>query len=194
MGNFEQYGFSGAAATEMRNRLRDLHPELFRLGDACARLGLDIAKLLPFAQASRQLAVSQFFARALSHFQAALLLVETGLVIESLSLSRSLLETYFVMGAIAENAVTPQELAGHDDAMRCGASMPMRSPHRNRFPWTRHSASSWKISRNALPTPRKSASTNSRDAPMRFRPTTFSTVTFPIARFTRTFPRWTTIW
>ncbi|UVE65223.1 DUF5677 domain-containing protein [Burkholderia pyrrocinia] len=79
---------------------------------------LDVTELLPLARASRQIVVSQFFARAASHFQAGLMLTECGLAIESLTLSRSLFETCFVMLAIAENAVMPDELLSHDNAMR----------------------------------------------------------------------------
>ena len=46
------------------------------------------------------------------------MLAESGMAIESLTLSRSLLETFFVMRAIAEDAVTPGELLSHDNAMR----------------------------------------------------------------------------
>ncbi|TCP10653.1 hypothetical protein EV683_1201 [Crenobacter luteus] len=77
-----------------------------------------MSALLPLARASRQIVVSQFFARALSHFEAGLLLAESGMTIESLTISRGLLETCFVMLAIAENAVTFDELLSHDNAMR----------------------------------------------------------------------------
>jgi hypothetical protein len=118
MGTFEQYGFSGSSAADLRIHLRAEHASLFQFADQCARVALDVAALLPLARANRQIVVSQFFARALSHFQGALMLAESGMAIESLTLSRSLVETCFVMLAIVENAVTPSELLSHDDAMR----------------------------------------------------------------------------
>lgn len=118
MGNFEQNGFSGSSAADLQTRLRTEHSSLFRFADQCAHVALDVAALLPLARANRQIVMSQFFARALSHFQAALMLAESGMTVESLTLSRSLLETCFVMLAIAENAVSPGELLGHDNAMR----------------------------------------------------------------------------
>lgn len=118
MGTFDQNGFAGTSVADLRTRMRAEHASLFRFADQCARLALEIAALIPLARANRQIVVSQFFARALSHFQGALMLAERGMAIESLTLSRSLLETCFVMLAIGENAVTPGELLSHDDAMR----------------------------------------------------------------------------
>jgi hypothetical protein len=118
MGTFEQNGVAGSSAEDLRTRLRAEHASLFRFADHCARAALDVAAQLPLARASRQMVVSQFFARALSHFQGALMLAESGMAIESLTLSRSLVETCFVMLAIVEDAVTPGELLSHDDAMR----------------------------------------------------------------------------
>ena len=46
------------------------------------------------------------------------MLAASGMAVESLTLSRSLLETVFVMLAIGEDAVTPGELLSHDNAMR----------------------------------------------------------------------------
>lgn len=118
MGTFEQNGFSGSSAADLRIHLRAEHASLFQFADQCARVALEVAALLPLVRANRQIVVSQFFARAPSHFQGALMLAESGMAIESLTLSRSLVETCFVMLAIVENAVTPSELLSHDDAMR----------------------------------------------------------------------------
>ncbi|HEX7913659.1 MAG TPA: DUF5677 domain-containing protein [Paraburkholderia sp.] len=118
MGTFERNDFAGSSAADLRTRVRAEHASLFRFADQCARVALDIAALLPLARASRQIVVSQFFARALSYYQGGIMLAESGMAIESLTLSRSLLETCFVMLAIVENAVTPGELLSHDDAMR----------------------------------------------------------------------------
>ncbi|MBJ9920529.1 MULTISPECIES: DUF5677 domain-containing protein [Burkholderia cepacia complex] len=118
MSNFERYGLAGDGAANLRSRLRVEHADLFQFGDRCMRIVLDVTALLPLARASRQVVVSQFFARAASHFQAGLMLTECGMAIESLTLSRSLFETCFVMLAIAENAVMPDELLSHDNAIR----------------------------------------------------------------------------
>lgn len=117
MANFEQRDFYCNDATDTRS-LRAEHLSLFQFSDRCVRVALDIASLLPLARASRQIVVSQFFARSLSHFRGGLMLAASGMVVESLTLSRSLLETVFVMLAIGEDAVTPGELLSHDNAMR----------------------------------------------------------------------------
>jgi hypothetical protein len=90
METFDHTDFATGSDTERRSKLRTEHSSLFRLADRCALVSLDIAALLPLARANRQIFMSQLFARALSHFQAALMLSESGLVIESLTLSRSL--------------------------------------------------------------------------------------------------------
>ncbi|RQP98904.1 hypothetical protein DF164_31370 [Burkholderia stagnalis] len=97
---------------------RQRNGELFDFADKCARLALEIAGRLPSAKNKRQLVTGAFFARCVSHFQAAMLLAESGMTLESLSMSRGLLETVFVMLAIVEDAVSPSELAAHDYASR----------------------------------------------------------------------------
>lgn len=114
----EQRDFSYDRAADLRTSLHSEYLSLFQFADRCMSVSFDIAALLPLARASRQIVVSQFFARSLAHFQGGLMLAESGMAVESLTLSRSLLETVFVMNAIAEDAVTPGELFRHDDAMR----------------------------------------------------------------------------
>lgn len=46
MGTFEQNGFAGTGAAELRSPLRAGYPDLFRLRDQCARLGLDLTEIL----------------------------------------------------------------------------------------------------------------------------------------------------
>ncbi|RMW07751.1 hypothetical protein ALP03_200147 [Pseudomonas amygdali pv. tabaci] len=94
------------------------YAELFEFSNECTGLALGVAALLPEAKTNGQIAIGLFFARCVTHYQAAMLLAENGMTIESLSLSRGLLETVFVMLAIAENAVEPCELARHDAASR----------------------------------------------------------------------------
>ncbi|CAJ7708950.1 Uncharacterised protein [Burkholderia pseudomallei] len=116
--NIRQHGLDAAVTAGLSRELRERHADLFRLGDQCAQVGVDLAARLAEARSKRQIIVGQFFARTLSHFQGAFLLAETGMAIESLTLSRSLVETCFVMLAIVEDAVTPEELLQHDLAMR----------------------------------------------------------------------------
>lgn len=115
---FEQEDFAGASASERVSDPYQKYAELFEFSTGCTRLALSVSALLPEAKTKRQIVIGLFFARCVSHYQAAMLLAERGMTIESLSLSRGLLETVFVMLAIAEDAVAPGELARHDAASR----------------------------------------------------------------------------
>jgi hypothetical protein len=115
---FETEGFAGRSATTLRAEQRHRNKELFDFADKCAHLALEIATRLPSAKNRRQLVAGAFFARCVAHFQAAMLLAESGMTLESLSMSRGLLETVFVMLAIVEDTVSPSELAAHDYASR----------------------------------------------------------------------------
>ncbi|MCY0853099.1 DUF5677 domain-containing protein [Cupriavidus sp. D39] len=117
-GAFEQEGFAGDGGASLRLGQRERYEELFAFADECSRLTMKVAALLPDATTKRQLVVSLFFARCTSHYQAAMNLAEGGMTVESLVLSRGLVETFFVLAAIAEDAVTPGELVGHDNASR----------------------------------------------------------------------------
>ena len=107
-----------AGAAKLKSDQRKDNEELFAFSDECTRFALRVAAQLPNAKSERQIISSQFFSRCLSHHQAGIILAETGMTIESLSRSRGLLETVFVMLAVAENSVTPDELRNHDDAER----------------------------------------------------------------------------
>lgn len=115
---FETEGFAGASSAALRADQRKRHNTLLAFADECAGVALQIAGLLTTAKNRGQLTVGAYFARCVTHYQAAIILAESGMTLESLSLSRGLLETVFVMLAVAENAVAPRELAGHDYASR----------------------------------------------------------------------------
>jgi hypothetical protein len=133
MDSFEQHGFSKQAATDLRTSIRAKYQPLFDFADRCSDVALDFAALLPLSRTrrvTRQLILSQFFARALAHFRSSLILTETGLTVESLVLTRGLLETCFVMLSIAEDAVTFAELMEHDNAMRLNHANALRTSTR----------------------------------------------------------------
>ncbi|MBN3754212.1 hypothetical protein G3N95_14770 [Paraburkholderia sp. Tr-20389] len=115
---FETEDFAGRSAAALQAEQRQRNGELFDFADKCARLALEIAGRLRAVKNRRQLVAGAFFARCVTHFQAAMLLAESGMTLESLAMSRGLLETVFVMLAIAEDAVSPGELAAHDSASR----------------------------------------------------------------------------
>jgi hypothetical protein len=71
-----------------------------RLNRVCQRAML--GAVVPDAD-NRALLVILFFARALSSYQGAVLMVERGMSVEALTLARSCLESSFYLGAVANN-------------------------------------------------------------------------------------------
>lgn len=115
---FVAEGFTKQYCDNSRSELRAQYPEVFDLADRCGAHAATITAILDKSKNRRQLIVSLFFCRCMSHYQAACMLAECSMTVESLSLSRNLMETVFVMLAIVEDAVTFEELVGHDRATR----------------------------------------------------------------------------
>lgn len=103
---------------EMRGEQRRKFAELFSFSDQCTILQQRFAKAIPNPMNKRQAVMALYLFRCSSHYCASVSLAEGGMTIESLSISRGLFETTFVMLAIAEDAVSPGELAQHDIASR----------------------------------------------------------------------------
>lgn len=120
MSNFEAFRISGEQAADVRTSQRSKYPDIFVFADRCADIidGAVARARLQSLRQPKEMVTGLFLARATSHFHAARMLGEAGLTIESLTLSRSLFETCFVMLALAEGAVSLEELKSHDDAMR----------------------------------------------------------------------------
>ncbi|QQN26698.1 DUF5677 domain-containing protein [Pseudomonas syringae group genomosp. 3] len=116
--SFDTEGFRGASGVYIREAQLQRHHELFTFAESCSKLAVEITALLPKSRGKTKLAVSLFFARCTSNFQAAVCLAEGGMTIEALGIGRSLLETFFVLNALAEEAVTADELITHDYASR----------------------------------------------------------------------------
>jgi hypothetical protein len=77
----------------------------FALADRLSRVAQQVMLVAVVPEGNNQsLLVLLFFARALSAFQGALLLVERGMTVEALTLGRSCLESSFYLGAVATNA------------------------------------------------------------------------------------------
>lgn len=116
--SFDIDGFSGPGGEAVRLQQMVQHRALFDFAEKCSRLAMQTAALLPDVKGSRAIAVGLFFARCVSHFQAAINLSAGGMTVEALVICRGLVETSFVMCALSENAVTLEELVSHDDAIR----------------------------------------------------------------------------
>lgn len=116
--SFDIDGFGGQGGEAVRRQQMAQHRELFDFAEKCSGLAMQTTALLPDAKGSHSIAVSMFFARCVSHFQAAINLAAGGMTVEALVICRGLVETAFVMCALSENAVTLEELVSHDDAIR----------------------------------------------------------------------------
>jgi hypothetical protein len=116
--SFENEGFSGHAEGLLREKQADDYRELFAFAYKCSTHAVGITQLLSKYKDKTLVTACLFFARSTSHFQAAICLAEGGMTIEAMVLSRSLLETFFVLNALAEEAVTPAELLSNDYAAR----------------------------------------------------------------------------
>jgi hypothetical protein len=116
--SFDAEGFTGESAASIRREQLEKYAELFTFAKACSKLAVDITHLLPDSEDRMALTSRLFFARCTSHFQAAVCLAEGGMTIEAMVLCRSLIETFFVLNALAEGVVTPAELLSHDGASK----------------------------------------------------------------------------
>lgn len=116
--NFETEGFSGESGAFIRREQNGKYGDLFVFAKACSQLAMEITRLLPDSEDHTELVSRLFFSRCTSHFQAAICLSEGGMTIEAMVLCRSLIETFFVLNALAEGVVTPKELLSHDGASR----------------------------------------------------------------------------
>lgn len=110
---FDTEGFLGSDALLLVDEQRAAFPDLFAFAHECSATAMKVAAL-PLATGNRGVSAGIMFARCIAQFQAAIILAERGLSIESMVLTRALYETDFVLGALATKAVTPEELLDSD--------------------------------------------------------------------------------
>jgi hypothetical protein len=116
--SFDAEGFTGESAASIRKEQLENYAALFTFANACSKHAVEITQLLPESKDQTELTSRLFFARSTSQFQAAICLAERGMTIEAMVLCRSLMETFFVLNALAQGVVTPAELVSHDGASR----------------------------------------------------------------------------
>lgn len=110
---FETEGFLGTDAQRLMGEQRTTFADLFEYAFECSATAMKVATL-PLPAGNKGISVGVMFSRCLAQFQGAIILAERGLPIESLVLTRALYETDLVLGALAANAVTPEELVDSD--------------------------------------------------------------------------------
>ena len=128
---FETDGFLGKDTDCLVGKLRIEFRDLFEFAHDCSAMAM---KLNSLPNSTDDFGVSKrvMFARCIAQFQGAIILAERGLSIESMVLARALFETDFVLGALASEAITPEELANSDLSNRKTigkALLPMADAH-----------------------------------------------------------------
>jgi len=88
-------------------------PDLFVFARQCLDSATRMVSLFN-SDKDKQTTASVMFARCIAHFHGAIILAERGLSIESMTLSRAIYETTFVLGALAENEITAEDLLDSD--------------------------------------------------------------------------------
>jgi hypothetical protein len=110
---FDTEGFLGFDALHLVDEQRATFPDLFTFAYDCSTTAMKSASL-PISTNKRGVLANIMLARCIAQFQGAIILAERGLSIESMLLTRALYETVFVLGALAANKVTLEELADSD--------------------------------------------------------------------------------
>jgi hypothetical protein len=115
--SLETDGYLSADIATWIAKHRAEHEPSFNLAERLNRVAqrLMLAALVPEGD-NRSLLVLLFFARALSSFQGAVLLVERGMTVEAQTLARSCLETSFCLGAVANDVDFLDQLVHSDTA------------------------------------------------------------------------------
>jgi hypothetical protein len=110
---FDTEGFLGSDAQRLVDEQLAAYPDLFAFAQQCSATAMKTV-LLPLSADNRGVSAGIMFARCIAQFQGAIILAEHGLPIESMLLTRALYETNFVLGALANKKVTPEELVDGD--------------------------------------------------------------------------------
>lgn len=114
---FDTDGFLGPDAQLLVDEQLASYPDLFEYSHQCSATAMKTA-LLPMPADNRGVTAGIMFARCVAQFQGAIILAEHGLPIESMLLTRALYETNFVLGALANEELTPEELVDGDFSNR----------------------------------------------------------------------------
>ncbi len=112
--SFSTQGFLADQGLVIEQELLEKYAELFEFTIKCSDISIKITGLFSNANNKQQISANLLFSRAVSHFQAAIILAKNGFSVESLVLSRGILETVFTLGAISTGAVTAADLLSQD--------------------------------------------------------------------------------
>ena len=118
MTTFATDGFLSDEAQQLAANARADFADLYTLAYDCSMIAMEIAARLPSLETHEQVVAGSLFARAASQFQAAIILAERGMPLDAMTQARALIETVFVLGALADRKVSLGQLADSDLANR----------------------------------------------------------------------------
>jgi len=106
--SFEQQGFLSPDMQQHIVSIRDRESDWFGLAERLNRLGQKIVLAQRELESDRgyadyRVVAMLFYTRALSSFQASVLLIERGMIVEANTMTRALVETACVMAGIHKN-------------------------------------------------------------------------------------------
>lgn len=116
--SFEVEGFTGQSLEVIKVSQLEKNQELFSLAASCSRHAMQMTMITNVSEGDVEKVASLYFLRNVSLFQSAIHLAEGGMMVESLILCRSLIESFFVLNSLAIGVVTPQNLYSSDGAER----------------------------------------------------------------------------
>lgn len=112
-------GFLGTEINESISKIRDVHSDFFKLSDEfnsyCQK---SMYKFDVHSKNKQEILVSTLFIRILNNYQAAILLAERGLMPQSRSLTRTLIDALFSLCAISKNEKYADDFIHEDQRSR----------------------------------------------------------------------------
>lgn len=128
--NADREGFLGSAAREWAARIRAENADWIAHAESLSRVGQGLLRVIKWRSGESQpMLVGLFFGRALSAFQAALILTERGMIAEARTIARSCLETAFCLNAAARDQEFVNELVAAEMAHKRIAARWLSNPN-----------------------------------------------------------------
>lgn len=110
---FDKEGFLGSESLSLVAKQLSEFQDLFEFAYSCSASAMEcLSKPLP--QGNAGVSIGVMCSRCVAQYQGSIILAERGLTLESMILARALFETVFVLGALINKKVSPEDLAESD--------------------------------------------------------------------------------
>ena len=135
MAPLEKNGFLGTTISGWIPKIRAKYRNLFELADETNELcQSSMFELEPHSKHLQELLIASLFLRALSGYQATILLAERGMVSESRVMARTMLETVFLLSAIQKEPQLANDYAREDQHNRLKLLNKFKALHGGNLP------------------------------------------------------------